>query len=109
MYKGAYTYNHMFCRPTYNSVMNHQFGANGQSFNAISRWAIWYRLMKLTGTGSYANFKSSLSDFIKFDNELTIIKNQAVSRGVMAPQDYKPLPPPVMIKGEWINGSLVTE
>ena len=88
--------------------MRDQFNNNGQFFNAISRWAIWYRVMKLTGA-DYSDFKSSLNDFIKFDNELTIIKNQVVSRGVMAPQDYKPLPPPVMIKGEWINGSLVTE
>ena len=108
VYEGAYTYDNFYCRPTGNSVMRDQFNDNGQFFNAISRWAIWYRVMKLTGA-DYSDFKSSLNDFIKFDNELTIIKNQAVSRGVMAPQDYKPLPPPVMIKGEWINGSLVTE
>lgn len=108
VYEGAYTYDNFYCRPTGNSVMRDQFNNNGQFFNAISRWAIWYRVMKLTGA-DYSDFKSSLNDFIKFDNELTIIKNQVVSRGVMAPQDYKPLPPPVMIKGEWINGSLVTE
>ena len=108
VYEGAYTYNNFYCRPTENSVMRSQFQANGQFFNAISRWAIWYRLMRLTGK-NYDNFEASLADFITFDNGLTIEKNKSVTRGVLAPQDYKPLPPPVKIKGEWINGRLITE
>lgn len=110
MYRGAMTFEKLYCRPTYNSVMRDQFAANGQFFNAISRWAIWYRLMKLTGTGSYANFKSSLSDFINFDKTLTIEKSKNTSsRGVLRPQEYKPLAPPVMIKARWENGRLITE
>lgn len=110
LYEGAKTYNSLYCRPTNNSVMRYQFAENGQFFNAISRWAIWYRLMKLTGTGSYANFKSSLSDFINFDKTLTISKNiNTGSRGVLRPQEYKPLAPPVMIKARWENGRLITE
>lgn len=110
LYEGAKTYNSLYCRPTDNSVMRDQFADNGQFFNAISRWAIWYRLMKLTGTGDYTDFQSSLSDFIEFDNTLTISKNiNTGSRGVLRPQEYKPLAPPVMIKARWENGRLITE
>ena len=112
MYKGAYTYNHMFCRPTYNSVMNNQFGANGQSFNAISRWTIWYRIMKLAGATSAPDFKSSLNEFIAFDK--TIQGWGGVSAGApiignedFVEKEYMPLAPPVVKRGEWINGRFV--
>lgn len=108
VYRGGYTFDELYCRPTANSVMNNQFATNGQFFNAISRWAIWYRLMRLTGTGSYSEFSSSLSGFTSFDK--AVPKNQSVdSRGVLRPQDLKPLPPPVVKMGRWVNGRLVIE
>ena len=109
IYRGANTYDNLYCRPTKNSVMRSQFDTNGNFFNAISRWAIWYRVMKLTGTKSYKNFESSLNDFIEFDEGLTIIKNAPEGRGVLDLKELKPLAPPVLIKGEWINGCLVLE
>ena len=109
IYEGAGTYNHFYCRPTENSIMRYQFNENGQFFNAISRWAIWYRVMKLSGKGSYPDFESSLDAFIEFDNGLNIIKNQSAARSVMDTQDLKPLAPPVLLKGQWINGRLVLE
>jgi hypothetical protein len=65
--------------------------------------------MKLSGKGLYPNFKSSLDDFIVFDNGLNIIKSQSAARSVMDTQDLKPLAPPVLLKGQWINGRLVLE
>ena len=109
IYRGANTYDNLYCRPTKNSVMRSQFDTNGNFFNAISRWAIWYRVMKLTGTKSYKNFESSLNDFIEFDEGLTIIKNAPEGRGVLDLKELKPLAPPVLIKGEWINGCRVLE
>ena len=112
LYKGGNTYNHMFCRPTDNSVMNYQFGENGQSFNAISRWAIWYRIMKLAGATTASNFKSSLDEFIAFDR--TIQGWGASSAGApivggdnFVEKKYMPLAPPVVKRGEWINGYFV--
>ena len=109
VYEGGLTYNHFYCRPTENSVMRSQFNENGQFFNAISRWAIWYRVMKLSGIGSYPDFESSLDDFIEFDSRLNIIKNKPAARCIMDTQDLKPLAPPVLQKGEWRNGRLVLE
>ena len=112
IYRGANTYDNLYCRPTQNSVMNDQFSNNGNFFNAISRWAIWYRVMKLTGA-NYENFESSLNDFITFDNGLNIQKNedgnQSISRGMLDVEERLPLAPPVMKKGQWINGRLVVE
>ena len=112
LYKGGNTFNHMFCRSTYNSVMNNQFGANGQSFNAISRWAIWYRIMKLAGATSAPDFKSSLNEFIAFDR--TIQGWGGASAGAPTNGDenfvenkFMPLAPPVVKRGEWINGCFV--
>ena len=112
MYKGAFTNNHMFCRSTSNSMMNSQFGANGQSFNAISRWAIWYRVMKLAGCTTAPDFKSSLNDFIAFDS--TVGGWGGVAAGApsvggenFVEQKLQPLAPPVVKRGEWINGYFV--
>ena len=112
VYEGGYTYWNFYCRPTDNSVMRDQFNTNGNFFNAISRWAIWYRVMKLTGA-NYEDFESSLNDFITFDNGLNIQKNedgnQSISRGMLDVEERLPLAPPVMKKGQWINGRLVVE
>ena len=102
----------MFCRSTYNSVMNHQFDANGQSFNAISRWAIWYRIMKLAGATSAPDFKSSLNEFIAFDKTIQGWGGASAGAPVMGGENHveqklMPLAPPVVKRGEWINGRFV--
>lgn len=112
MYKGGWTYNHMFCRSTDNSMMNWQFGPNGQNFNAISRWIIWYRLMRLTGSTTATDFKSSLDEFIAFDKTITGWKNTSSRNASSSEENFvekklEPLAPPVLRRGEWINGRFV--
>lgn len=112
IYKGAYTFKDFYCRSTDNSIMNYQLGENGQFFNAISRWAIWYRVMRLTNSISETTFASSLNEFIAFESEngYTVKKNVSLEgRSVLRPQEYKPLAPPELIKGQWINGRFVKE
>ena len=62
----------MFCRSTYNSVMRNHHIESGQYFNAISRWAIWYRVMRMTESTSAKNFKASITEFVAFDKTLSI-------------------------------------
>ena len=47
-YEGGYTYAHGVWRPTYNSIMNTQWDAGGDRFNAPCREAIWLRAMFLS-------------------------------------------------------------
>lgn len=98
IYRGAFTYDNLYCRPTYNSLMRDQFSSNGNYFNAISRWAIWYRLMKLTGSTSATDFKSSLNEFIAFDNTLTIDMSSTPMTRTSETEGLLPLAPPVLIE-----------
>ena len=98
IYRGAFTYNNLYCRSTDNSLMRDQFSTNGNYFNAISRWTIWYRLMKITGSTSATDFKSSLNDFLAFDNTLTIEKNSIQMTRSSETEGLLPLAPPVMIQ-----------
>jgi len=100
VYRGGYTYENFFCRPTPNSVMRSQFSNDGKFFNAISRWAIWYRLMKLTGCTNASDFKSSLNEFIAFDNTITI-DAEPLTRSAVYDNGMFPLAPPVLIEAEW--------
>ena len=68
-YRGAQTFDELYCRPTDNSVMRSQFPTNGHFFNAPSRWAIWYRLMRLTNSITATKFEDSLNEFITFPND----------------------------------------
>ena len=99
IYRGARTYENLYCRPTYNSMMRDQFADNGNFFNAISRWAIWYRLMRLTGSISSTDFKSSLDAFISFDQTLDIDMNSTMTRS-SGPDGLLPLAPPVLVEVE---------
>lgn len=104
IYTGANTYNLFFCRPTPNSIMRHEHSDDGHFYNVASRWAIWYRLMKLTGSTNAADFKSSLDEFIEFDSSLDI--DLPTTRSASS-YDFIPSAPPVVIEGEWIDGKLV--
>ena len=99
IYRGGNTYSNLFCRPTNNSVMRDQFETDGHYFNAISRWAIWYRLMRLTNSTTAQSFKESLDDFIAFDNKLTIEKNSALTKSCDT-EGLLPLATPVLIYEE---------
>lgn len=110
IFKGGFTYEHLFCRPTENSVMRNQFGTNGQFFNAASRWAIWYRLMRLTGSTSSAQFKESLAEFIAFDKTITMNEPQTKGSDIgIADENFIPSAPPVLILGHWENGVFVED
>ena len=76
--------------------MRDQFATNGNFFNAISRWTIWYRLMKLTGSTSATDFKSSLNEFIAFDNTLTIDMSSSAMTRSSDTEGLLPLAPPVL-------------
>lgn len=99
IYRGGNTYSNLFCRPTNNSVMRNQFDTDGHYFNAISRWAIWYRLMRLTNSIDAQSFKESLNDFIAFDKKLTIEKNSALTKSCDT-EGLLPLATPVLIYEE---------
>ncbi len=99
IYRGGNTYSNLFCRPTENSVMRDQFETDGHYFNAISRWAIWYRLMRLTNSTTAQSFKESLNDFIAFDKKLTIEKNSALTKSCDT-EGLLPLATPVLIYEE---------
>lgn len=99
IYRGGKTYSNLFCRPTKNSVMRNQFDTDGHYFNAISRWAIWYRLMRLTNSTTAQSFQESLDDFIAFDNKLTIEKNSALTKSCDT-EGLLPLATPVLIYEE---------
>lgn len=110
LYEGANTKADLYCRPTDNSIMNSQMAENGQFFNAISRWSIWYRVMRLTNSISETTFASSLDKFIAFEKRSGYIVKKNVNlegRGALRIQDYKPLAPPVLIEGQWINDRFV--
>ena len=98
IYRGAFTYNNLYCRSTYNSLMRDQFSSDGNYFNAISRWTIWYRLMKLTAGTSATDFKSSLNEFIAFDNTLTIDRSNTPMTRTSESEGLLPLAPPVLIE-----------
>lgn len=102
IYKGGNTYSNMFCRPSSNSVMRNQFGNNGQYFNAASRWAIWYRVMRLTSSTSATSYYSSLAEFLNFDSSLQITFNQSIAGtydgGSLAEENFTPLAAPVLIE-----------
>lgn len=112
VYVGGNTFETFYCRPTANSIMRNQFGENGQFFNAASRWAIWYRLMRLTGSTEATQYKSSLEEFLNFDSGLTITQNQPLAKSMSEsyPDDcFNPTAPPVLIQGHWENGRFITE
>lgn len=100
VYRGADTMSHFFCRSTPNSIMRNQFADDGQFFNAISRWAIWYRLMRLTGSTSATDFKSSLAEFIAFDSTISADTHER-TRSALYDLGTLPLAPPVLIEGCW--------
>ena len=100
----------MFCRSTFNSVMRNQNIASGQYFNAISRWAIWYRVMRLTGSTSARNFKASINEFVAFDKTLSINYNATSSNVQGYPgteNEYKPLGKPQKQELMWNGEDLV--
>jgi hypothetical protein len=107
VYEGANTYSNFYCRSTPNSIMNDQFSDKGQFFNAISRWAIWYRLMRLTGMNVGNTFESSLAGFLSFDSGLTAVRSSGDFVSTRSLVEIEPSAPPVVILGNWENGTFI--
>ena len=112
IYEGANTYSNLFCRPTSNSVMRNHHINNGQYFNAISRWAIWYRVMRLTYSTNITNFKESLNQFLEFDKNLSINVNvNSISHGAIndgsSNNDFMPLGQPKYQEMVWVGDELI--
>jgi hypothetical protein len=108
IYEGAMTYSNLFCRPTYNSIMCSQFEADGQYFNAISRWSIWYKTMRKSDAITATSFYDSLDEFIEFDKNLTIVKDQLGAKTRSNENNLLPLAPPVRINSRWAEGDYVS-
>lgn len=109
VYEGANTYSNFYCRSTPNSIMNDQFKENGQFFNAMSRWTIWYRLMRLTEVNVGNTFESSLPGFLEFDSGLTIVQSTTTLPTTKAARELVPAASPVVILGHWENGVFVED
>lgn len=109
IYEGGGTYDKYVCRPTKNSIMRNNFANDGHFFNAPSRWAIYYRLMRLCKGTTSTSFAASLEEFIDWDKTIYIENLPSRSTSVNeVPYDFKPTAPPVIIEGEWINGKFIS-
>lgn len=107
IFEGAYTVLR-FCRPTDYSIMRN----NDRGFNAPSRWAIYYRLMKLTGSTSAASFEGSLDEFLAWDRTIDYshANAQKLTRVVNTfDTRLKPLGEVHATAGEWVNGKFIPE
>lgn len=99
VYEGGMTYSSGFCRPTESSIMRN----NVYGFNPPSRWAIWYRLAKLTGSSltSATSFSNSLADFLLWD--ASYAQSLAITRALSQEEEKEeweklvPLPPMELI------------
>lgn len=120
IYKGAYTYDWGFCRPTEDgsrSIMS----SNRGFFNAPSRRQIYYRYRRLSGQISGNQFGSSqeLQAFLQWDAQI-IPRIFSGSSSSSAPSVDKrpasclleePLPfaPPVVNTGRWEGGRFIKD
>lgn len=110
IYEGAYTFESLFCRPTENSIMLDNTGG----FNAPSRWAIYYRVMKMTESTSATSFQESLSEFLTWDRSITYTTTTAAGASSArklpaAANGMKPLAPVEFVTGKWVNGRFISD
>ncbi len=91
IYEGALTYATGAWRPTYNSIMH----MNTEGYNAPSRFAIYKRIIRLS-EGREASFE----EFANFDAP-NLMKSPLKTQGALKTDSWKPMSPPVFIKGSW--------
>lgn len=106
VYEGGNTFIYYFCRPTDNSIMRNNFGG----FNAPSRWAIFYRAMKLTGSTAASSFEDSLNEFLAWDRTIDYsqLNAQNLTRAASTQiPGMKPLGKVQIHYGKWVNGHFV--
>ena len=95
LFEGGCSYNEGVWRSTENSIMRHDSG--DVSFNAPSREAIYKRIMKQ----AYGNdWQYDYEKFVEYDaiNRSSVPKFLRRVNTPVIPKDYKPLPPPVIIR-----------
>lgn len=109
VYEGGNLCSNMYCRSTENSLMRSQFEENGQFFNAISRWAIWYRVMRLAGVNVGNTFQASFDAFMSFDSGLEIQQNIPSPQKTKSVDIFEPTASPVLKFGHWVNGRFIEE
>ena len=94
VYEGAYTYAYGVYRPSWNSIMRHNTGG----FNAPSREAIYYRIHKL----AYGpQWEYDYEEFVEYDAINRVAATKSAARNYVEKDDFVPLAPPVIIKGDW--------
>lgn len=97
IYEGAFTYAWGAYRPSYQSIMRH----NIYGFNAPSREAIYYRIHKL----AYGpQWEYDYEDFVEYDAINRGATTKSAVRNYVEKNDFVPLAPPVIIKGDWRDG-----
>ena len=88
LYDGGALYSKGVWRPSKNSIMNENMGG----FNAPSRWAIYQRIMKLSGE------KYTFDDFLKYDE---VNRNKGTKAGTPVqsgrPAGWQPGAPPRIV------------
>lgn len=107
IYQGANTWNDFFCRSSKTSIMVNNQGA----FNAMSRWTIWYRLMRLTGKIASGTFAASKSAFLDWDKPfINYVSAETRSATPLSPEAVAlPLAEPVYRKGHWKGGEFIED
>ena len=96
IFEGGYTYQYGVWRPTMESIM----GNSGDSFNAPSRYAIWYRIHKL----AYGkDWNGTYEDFVAYDkiNRKSSQASGVGTRASVANSRGQKTPPPVITGRTW--------
>jgi len=87
VFEGAALYSKGAWRPSENSMMRDNY----EFFNAPSRWAIYQRIMKLSGE------KCSFGDFLKYDEVNRSKKQSAIQPPLRLPEGRVQGAPPVIV------------
>lgn len=97
IYEGAYTYAFGVYRPSWESIMRQNTGG----FNAPSREAIYYRIHKL----AYGpQWEYDYEEFVEYDAVNRVAATKSARKNYVEKDDFVPLAPPVIIKGDWRDG-----
>lgn len=94
VYEGGAAYEKGVYRPSSASVMS----SNGDSFNAPSRYAIWYRINKLAYG---ADWNGTYEDFVTWDLAHRTPTTKSARPINYVEKDFPPLPPPVVVNKDW--------
>ncbi len=82
-----------FYRPTWESLMNSVITSTELSFNALSRYAIYARVMKVANGGKSDNLRSAslLEQFMEFDKQKSPSSDDVLAKGSGTEQKHSPI------------------